>query len=113
MTIDPLGADLDTVESLFARLAVPFEARVLAVHRLHVLRLFGAELAALGAAPTSVEAAVEHEGAAAALARAYTRCATGQAARAAAFPGLRRGLVQLGRGGGGTGAASAPTGEEA
>jgi len=47
MNLTEAIADIECAEDLFALLDVPFDARVLAVHRVHILKRFGQEMDAL------------------------------------------------------------------
>jgi len=87
-------AHVDCAEDLFARLGVAFDPRVLAVHRLHVLRRFGIEVRRMETLNPSINETERGRQHAQALADAHAYFAS--AGRPAeVLPGLGRGLVQI------------------
>jgi len=111
--IGDLVNDIDSAEELFALLGVPADPATLAIHRLHILKVFGEAAAAIdGRAPAPQE--TERRALyAAALRAAHDRFVGGAGPRAdQVFRGLapdQGALVTLSRSGGS--AAPAPPGE--
>ena len=91
-------AHIESVEDLFELLGVPSDPRVLAVHRLRILRRFGAEMTVIvRSAPDAPEAALLAQYAAA-LTSIHEQCARGLREPEPVFRGLGQQLVQLRRG---------------
>jgi hypothetical protein len=89
-------ASLTEAEEFFDVLGVPYDPRVLAQHRLHVLKIFGMALASWLDANPDADAAARRRAAVRALREAHEAFAEDE--RAAARPNpFAPGLVQLGR----------------
>jgi nitrogenase-stabilizing/protective protein len=91
-------ASIDSAEALFEALGVPYDAHVLAVARLHVLRRFGRSCAAIDA-DAGLSAAERRERLRAAIAEAHVSF-TRESPREARLFGCfedRAALVPLGR----------------
>jgi nitrogenase-stabilizing/protective protein len=91
-------ARLDRAEDLFELFELDYDSRVLAVHRLHVLKRFGAEVAEIDGRDPPLPEAERHRLYAEALQRAHDLCAEGACLRRPVFRGHQEGLVQLGPG---------------
>lgn len=89
-------AGLIEAEDFFEALGVPFEAGVLAAHRLHILKLFGLALGAWLDANPGADAATRRAAAARALREAHGAFADDERAPRPANP-FAPGLVRLGR----------------
>jgi nitrogenase-stabilizing/protective protein len=88
-------AQVECAEDLFARFGVDFDPRVMAVHRLHVLRRFGIEVQRIETQSPSVSEAERDRLYGQALADAHGHFASAGRSAEALSPGLGRGLVQI------------------
>jgi hypothetical protein len=88
-------AHVDCAEDLFARFRVDFDPRVMAVHRLHVLRRFGIEVQRIETQSPSVSEAERDRLYGQALADAHAYFASAGRSVEALSPGPGRGLVQI------------------
>ncbi len=89
-------ASLTEAEEFFDVLGVPCEPRVLAAHRLHILKVFGMALTSWLDANPGAEPAARRAAAARALREAHAAFADDERAPERANP-FAPGLVQLGR----------------
>ena len=89
--------NLESAEQLFALLEVSFDSRVLATHRLRVLRRFGREIATLEQAPAIASDQDWKQHCAAILQRIHEECARGMREPEPVFRGLQEPLIQLRR----------------
>jgi nitrogenase-stabilizing/protective protein len=97
MSIQTQLSEMESVEDLFALLDVPFDPKVVAVHRMRILKRFGQEKARIDA----LGALLEGEGKTqyvAALTLIHEQCSRGMRETEPVFKGISQQLVQLGRG---------------
>lgn len=97
MDLDTLLQRIESAEDLFVELGVPFDARVIAVHRMRILRRFGRELAQLSQSIDLGNETDKRAHYAAALNGIYEQCARGMRELAPVFRGFDQQLVQLRR----------------
>jgi len=88
-------AQVDCAEDLFVRLGVAFDPRVMAVHRLHVLRRFGIEVRRIEAHSPSMNEAERERLCQQALAEAHAHFANPSGLAEPPLRGLVRNLVQI------------------
>jgi hypothetical protein len=86
---------LDCAEDLFARFGVVFDPRVMAVHRLHVLRRFGIEVQRMETQSPFMNEAERDRRYGQALADAHAHFANPARSAEVPLPRLGRGLVQI------------------
>ena len=90
-------AQVECAEDLFARFGVTFDPRVMAVHRLHVLRRFGIEVQRMETQGTSMNEAEREHMYQRALADAHAHFSNPPGSAEPPLPGLGRNLVQIRR----------------
>lgn len=89
---------MDSLEDIFAALGLDFDKHVVRVHRLHILRHFGQQLAAIEARDPPVTEEERLTLYASALLQAHDLFAYGECSlQSLPFPGLKPKLIQLGR----------------
>ena len=88
---------VDRAEDLFARLGVDFDPRVIAVHRLHVLRRFGIEVQRMETRSPCMNGAERERLYQRALTEAHAHFANTARSAEPSLPGLGRSLVQIRR----------------
>lgn len=89
---------MHSVEDLFAVLDVPFDERVLAVHRMRILRRFGRALEQLEVEGLGLSEQEYRSRCAAELSLIHQQCARGMREAEPVFRGISQQLVQLRRG---------------
>jgi len=88
-------AQVECAEDVFARFGLTFDPRVMAVHRLHVLRRFGIEVQRMETQGTSMSEAERERRYQRALADAHAHFANPTHSTEPPLPGLGRNLVQI------------------
>lgn len=97
MDLDTLLQRIESAEDLFVELGVPFDIRVIAVHRMRILRRFGRALAQLASAKEQWTEAEKRARYAASLGEIHEQCARGMREPEPVFHGFDQQLVQLRR----------------
>jgi nitrogenase-stabilizing/protective protein len=90
-------AQVECAEDIFARLGVDFDPRVMAVHRLHVLRRFGIEVQRMETQGTSMSEAERERRYQRALADAHAHFANPTGSTEPRLPNFGPSLVQIRR----------------
>jgi len=88
-------SQVDCAEDLFQRLGVDFDPRVMAVHRLHVLRRFGIEVRRMETLSLSVSEAERERLYRRALSEAHAHFADPTRSAELPAPGFGRSLAQI------------------
>jgi nitrogenase-stabilizing/protective protein len=89
--------EVDCAEDIFARLGVDFDPRVMAVHRLHVLRRFGIEVQRMETQSLAMNEAERERMYQRALTAAHAHFANPTGSAGPMLPGFARNLVQIRR----------------
>ena len=95
MRLDEWLAQAETAEDIFERLGLEPDPRVLAVHRLHILRRFGRKVAEIDSQADALADDERWRRYAAALKWAHEQYEAGGGAQEPVFSGTAPGLVRL------------------